>query len=106
MGRAKWQTAVNGIANASSRPNPTLQAQPRYTFNPSANTTPWYLQLFSGFIIETAGKRTHRMDQAQHIAEMNRTNIGQVAWQVRSRLRGHLVTYVGAQQRLASLMSN
>jgi cobalt-zinc-cadmium efflux system outer membrane protein len=103
VARARWKTLAGGIDNAASRPNPVFQSQSRYSINPSGQTSPWYLQLFSGFTIETAGKRGYRIEQAGHLAEVSRLNIGQVAWQVRSRLRSNLVIHLGAIAKLATL---
>lgn len=105
VARARWKTLTGGVDNAASRPNPIFQSQPRYSFNPPGNTSPWYLQLFSGFTIETAGKRGLRIDQAKHLAEVSRINIGQTAWQVRSRLRISLVSHLGAQERFAAFQN-
>lgn len=103
IARSRLKTLTSGVENAGSKPNPIFQSQPRYTFNPSTNASPWYLQLFSGFTIETAGKRGHRVEQATHLAEVSRINIGQIAWQVRSRLRNSLVSHLGAKGRLIAL---
>lgn len=103
VARAQWKTSLGGIDNASARPNPVLQSQPRYGINPASGLTPWYLQLFSGFVIETAGKRHHRIEQAKALSEASRIRLGQVAWQVRSRLRSSLVNYLSALERLEVL---
>jgi len=103
VARARWKTTIGSIENASSRPNPIFQGQSRYTFNPSSNITPWYLQLFSGFTIETTGKRGNRIDQAKHLAEASRMMIGQTAWQVRSRLRNSLVNHLGALEKTVAI---
>ncbi|MCA9840545.1 MAG: TolC family protein [Cyanobacteria bacterium HKST-UBA03] len=103
VARAQFNTATGGIATAHARPTPTLQSQPRYTFNPRGGITPWYMQIFSGFIIETAGKRRHRTEQATHLANASQFAVGQAAWLVRSRLRSALVTHLGATLRLDTL---
>lgn len=103
VARAQWKTTIGGIDNASSRPNPLIQSQARYSTNPITGTTPWYLQLFSGFVVETAGKRHHRIEQAKALSEASRARIGQIAWQVRSRLRASLVNHISAVERLEVL---
>ena len=103
VARAQWKTTLGGIENARSRPNPLLQSQGRYSINPAPGLTPWYLQLFSGFVIETAGKRQHRIEQAKALSEAGRARIGQAAWLVRSRLRSNLVNYLSALERLQVL---
>ena len=103
IARAQWKTTLGGIDNARSRPNALLQSQARYSINPAPGLTPWYLQLFSGFVIETAGKRHHRIEQAKALSEASRARIGQTAWLVRSRLRSTLVNTLSALERLEVL---
>ncbi|MDP1619963.1 MAG: TolC family protein, partial [bacterium] len=88
--RAKWGTAKAGIVTAAQRPNPTLQLPFQHTTGSSGNS-PWTFGLGLDIPIETAGKRGYRIAQAQQLSDAARFSIGNVAWQVRSRLRAQLL---------------
>jgi outer membrane protein, heavy metal efflux system len=90
VARARWAVATAGKVTASQRPNPSLSVTPSY------NTTtripsPWVVAPALDIPLETAGKRGYRIAQADHLSEAAKLKIGAVAWEVRSRLRGHLV---------------
>lgn len=99
VARARWKMAKGGVDLASDRPGEIFQASPRYNANAPASKTPWYLEIASSFMFETAGKRKHRMEQAKHTAEVSRFNIAQTAWLTRSRLRASLVSVLAASER-------
>lgn len=103
VARAKWRSAAGAIDTAKSRPNPIFQATPRYTHNADFGNSPWYQGFFSGFVIETAGKRKNRVAQAHHLSEMSRQGIAQSAWLIRSRLRNAVVTYLAGEKRMTLL---
>ena len=88
--RAQWGTAQAGLRTAGQRPNPTVTVSPQYnttTFTPS----PWVVGLNLDIPVETAGKRGHRLTQAQHLSDAAKLNIATTAWQVRGSLRRALV---------------
>lgn len=98
LARAQWGTAQAGLRTAGQRPNPTFSASPQYnatTFTPS----PWVAAFNLDIPIETAGKRGHRMAQAQHLSEAARLNIAATAWQVRGKLRRALVDCYAASEQ-------
>ncbi|MDP2024634.1 TolC family protein [Sulfuriferula sp.] len=100
--RAKWGTAKAGIVTAAQRPNPTLQLPFQHTTGSSGNS-PWTFGLGLDIPIETAGKRGYRIAQAQQLSDAARFSIGNVAWQVRSRLRAQLLKLYTATQKTAIL---
>ena len=53
--------------------------------------------------LETAGKRGHRIAQAEHLSESARLNIAATAWQVRGKVREALLDFSAARQREALL---
>lgn len=95
LARAQWGTARAGLRTAGQRPNPTLTASPQYnatTLTPS----PWVAAFNLDIPIETAGKRGHRLTQAQHLSDAAKLNIAATAWQVRGKLRRALVDLCAA----------
>ena len=100
--RAKWGTAKAGMVTAAQRPNPTLQLPFQHTTG-SSGSSPWTFGLGLDIPIETAGKRGYRIAQAQQLSDAARFSIGNVAWQVRSRLRAQLLTLYAATQKIAIL---
>lgn len=98
LARARWHTAQAGSRTAGQRPNPTLTASPQYnatTLTPS----PWVVALNLDLPIETAGKRGHRIAQAQHLSDAAKLKIASTAWQVRARLRTALVDLYAADEQ-------
>lgn len=102
VARAKWGTAKAGTVTAAQRPNPTLQLPFQHTTG-SSGSSPWTFGLGLDIPIETAGKRGYRIAQAQQLSDAARFSIGNVAWQVRSRLRAQLLTLYAATQKTAIL---
>lgn len=103
IARARWGTVHAGVLTAGQRPNPSLQLPFQYATNPSGGDAPWTLGFTLDIPIETAGKRGYRIEQAQQLADVARFNIGNVAWQVRSRLRIQLLSLYTATRRAGLL---
>ena len=102
VARAKWGTAKAGMVTAAQRPNPTLQLPFQHTTG-SSGSSPWTFGLGLDIPVETAGKRGYRIAQAQQLSDAARFSIGNVAWQVRSRLRAQLLTLYAVTQKTAIL---
>ncbi|MHB9020887.1 MAG: TolC family protein [Halothiobacillus sp.] len=100
--RAKWGTAKAGIVTAAQRPNPTLHLPFQHTTG-SSGSSPWTFGLGLDIPIETAGKRGYRVAQAQQLSDAARFSIGNVAWQVRSRLRAQLLNLYTSTQKTSIL---
>lgn len=99
VARAKAAISQAAIQTAGQHPNPTLQFPLGYTSNAKAGESPHTFGLGLDIPIETAGKRGYRMAQAQQMSNAARFNIGNVAWQVRSRLRMHLLNLHAATRK-------
>ena len=91
IARAKWSVAAAAVKTAGQLPNPTLQLPFGYTVDAKKGDTPWTYGINLDIPIETAGKRGYRIAQAQQLSLAARLDIGNVAWQVRSRLRRDLL---------------
>jgi outer membrane protein, heavy metal efflux system len=100
--RAKWGTAKAGVVSAAQRPNPALLLPFHHTSDSSGNS-PWTYGLGLDIPLETAGKRGYRIAQAQQLSDAARFSIGSVAWEIRSRLRAHLLKLYDAK-RTASIL--
>ena len=98
--RAKVAGADAAVITARQRINPSLSAEGGYNRTPDSVATYAFAPAFT---IETAGKRGYRMLAAQKSAEAARIALLEAEWQVRSRVRGALVSYFFAQRRLGSL---
>lgn len=99
VARAKWGTARARVTTAAQRPNPALQLPFQYNANPRNGASPWTFGFGLAIPIETAGKRGYRTDQATHMSDAARFNIGNAAWQLRSRLRTQLLNLHTATRR-------
>jgi len=102
VARAQWQLAEAGVKTAGGRPNPTLSVSPQYnstTFVPS----PWGPSINLDIPIETMGKRSKRIAEAEKLSEAARWNFISAAWQIRSGVRTALGEFSIAQQRLPLL---
>jgi outer membrane protein TolC len=102
VARAQWQLAEAGVKTAGGRPNPTLSVSPQYnstTFVPS----PWGPSINFDIPIETMGKRSKRIAEAESLSESARWQFVSAVWSVRSGVRLALADYSIAQQRLPLL---
>ncbi len=99
VARAKWSVAAAAVKTAGQRPNPTLQLPFGYTVDAKNGNTPWTYGINLDIPVETAGKRGYRIAQAQQLSLSARLDIGNVAWQVRSRLRGDLLNLYAASRK-------
>lgn len=93
--RAKFTSGEAATETANQRPNPSLSLPLQYADQP---IKPWTYGLALDIPIETAGKRGYRVAQAQQLSDATRLNIGQTAWQIRSRLRSALLDHYAASQ--------
>ncbi len=100
--RARWAVAEASITTAGQRPNPVLGVSP--TYNSTATfPTPWIVATSLDVPIETAGKRTKRLAQAQHLADAARFAIATTAWEIRTRLRRILLELWSTQEAESTL---
>ncbi|OIQ82915.1 cobalt-zinc-cadmium resistance protein CzcC precursor [mine drainage metagenome] len=107
VARAGWQLARTAETTAARKPDPELSTIGEHHSIPGTipggAVSPWTLGFSLGIPIETAGKRAIRMEHAASLSEAARIEIGQAAWQIRSRLRGRLSDYHGALQQISLL---
>ena len=104
VAQAELASARAAEITAGRRSNPTVGVTPEYTVNPASGVTPWIATIQFDLPIETAGKRGHRMARARQLSEAARLRLGDMAWQVRSRVRVELLDFHDAGRR-AELLS-
>jgi outer membrane protein TolC len=103
VARAKWDVAEAAVITAGQRPNPILRLPFQYTVDPKNGDTPWTYGINLDIPIETAGKRGYRIAQAQQLSLATRLDIGNIAWQVRSRLRSDLLNLYATTRKVSFL---
>lgn len=97
VARAKLRESEAGIEAAQARPNPTFSFAPTYNQETPSGNTPWILGYALDLPIETAHKRTYRVREAGHRAEVARLRLAESAWLVRSAVRRALLDLEAAE---------
>jgi len=99
VARAQAGVSQAAIKSARQRPNPSLQFPLGYVTNAKNGESPYIFGLGLDIPIETAGKRGYRVAQAQQLSNAARFQVGNIAWQIRSRLRNQLLDLYAATRR-------
>jgi len=99
VSRARWSAADAAVVTAGTRPNPSLNIAPEYSTNSPAGLSPWLPSIAFDVPIETAGKRGHRLTQAQQLSQSARWSVMTTAWGVRRKLTSALLEYTVARDR-------
>lgn len=95
--RANYDSVAAGKITAAQRPNPTVSVSPVYNTT-TAVPSPWLVTASLDVPIETAGKRSYRRAQAQHLSDAARFGLATAAWDVRARLRRAMLELWAAQE--------
>jgi outer membrane protein, heavy metal efflux system len=103
VARAQWRAAQAAEITAGQRPNPGISGALEHHSKTDGGISPWTYGISLAVPVETSGKRQARMDQAASLSEAARIEIGQTAWQVRSRLRDSLLEYQAALRQVSLL---
>ncbi len=99
-----WLRATQGAqVSAAERPNPVIGVKPGFNSSTpsSADISPWILDLAVDFPIETMGKRSARMAQADFRLEAAKLGLAAKAWEIRSSVRTALLELHAARQGVA-----
>lgn len=99
VARARGLVADAAIETARSRPNPALALAPEYSTDPPAGISHWMPGLSLDIPVETAGKRRHRISEAQHLAEAAKWSVVTSAWSVRSAVANAILDGSSARRR-------
>src|ERR1700738_22956 len=87
--RARITSTKAALVTAGARPNPTLSIVPGIP-------SPYLLTLDFAIPIETAGKRTHRLEIARSLDQAARFDLADSAWTIHSAVRTALLNYMVA----------
>jgi outer membrane protein TolC len=106
IAHAKLAGAEADAITARQRPNPTISftsifSQAAVAGAIPAGAAPLTIGPVVDFILETAGKREYRTEQARHLEESARWDLATAGWQVRGHVRNALLNLWAAQQRLS-----
>src|SRR5260221_1777097 len=99
VARAKVATAQAAIVTAGARPNPTFGFSATNVSRLLGGMPPWISGFTLDVPIETAGKRGHRIAQAQALANAAALSFSQAEWFAKSRVRKSLLDSFAAKQR-------
>ena len=100
---AKAQLALANLAvnTANQQQRPTLSGRTAHSDLANHDKNPWAFGLEVEIPIETANKRQIKVEEAQHLQEVSRIDVADVAWQLRSQIAKDLLSYYenSAQQK-------
>src|SRR5271156_6395325 len=96
--RARIAESQAQIVTAGARPNPSLGLTPGVP-------SPYLLTLDLSFPLETAGKRSYRIQAARNLELASRLELAQTAWTIRGAVRAALLDYLMSLQSLDLLRS-
>jgi len=103
VARAQWQAARAQEITAGQKQNPSITGNIEHHSKTEGGISPWTLGIGFDIPIETGNKRQARINQASSLSQAARIDIGQQAWQVRSRLQASLIEYRAALHRTGLL---
>lgn len=97
--RASAASTKAGIKQAGVWPNPTLIWSPEALYNARSapGVFPWTLGFSLDLLVETAGKRGARIDQARQQSNAAILNVASAVWVVRSSVRKALIDLYSAR---------
>ena len=97
VARAQMAVASANVQTAGMRPNPDLNVRP--SFNETTTVpTPWIVAGGLNFPIETAGRRSIRISQAEHLEKSAQLDVASRAWTIRSQVRTSYLELWSASQ--------
>lgn len=99
VARAQWRAAQAQEITAGQKPNPSISSSAEHHSRTEGGISPWTFSISLDIPIETGGKRQARIDRANSLSQAARIEIGEQAWQVRSRLQASLIEYRAALLR-------
>ena len=96
--RAQWAAVDASKITAGERPNPSVSVTPGYDRQIPGAPSPWIVPITFDLPIETAGKRSKRIAEANNLSEAARWDFISAAWQTRSHVRAALVGFYSARE--------
>lgn len=96
--RESLLAAQAALITAGERPNPSIAITPAYDTGVPGAIHPWIVPLSFDWPIETAGRRSFRLAQAQHLAAAARWDLVGAVWRVRTHVRAALLELYAARR--------
>lgn len=104
VAKAQLALADTAIDTANQRQNPTLGGSLDRSNQANEDISPWAYGLTVDIPVETANKRTIRVENAQHLRDSAELDVAEIAWQLRSQIAKDLIAYhenIALQQQLS-----
>ena len=98
--RARVAEADGRVVTAGARPNPMARLEGEHSDDPTEPESPWGLGLVLDFVVDPSGHREHERQAASSLAEAERLQLAQSAWEVRRHVRDALVELLLADREL------
>jgi len=93
VARAQWRAAEAAKLGAGERPRPTINGSLAKGNNANNDISPYAYGLSIDIPIETADKRSIRIENAEHLSQAARLEIAQAAWRLRNQVALSLYEY-------------
>ena len=103
LARREWQEAQGAVITAKQWPNPSVILNPAYNTTSASPVSPWIAPINFDWLMETAGKRSHRQERARQLAEAARQRYVAKACDVRARVRAAMLEAFAAGETEALL---
>lgn len=103
LARQEWLEAQGAMTTAKQLPNPMATLNPAYNTSSGSAVTPWIGAVSFDWLLETAGKRTHRQEKARLLAESARQKYVAKAYEVRAKVRAAMLEAFSARETEALL---
>jgi outer membrane protein TolC len=97
--KAEAEAVKAAAKTAATRPNPSASFIPTRVANPAAGDSPWLAGFTLDIPIETAGKRSRRMEHARELANAAVLRVAEASWKVRVKLRKAWLDLFAAERR-------
>jgi cobalt-zinc-cadmium efflux system outer membrane protein len=103
VARAQWRAALANETIAAERPLAAINGNAAHSNQANQDIKPYAYGLSFDIPLETANKRSIRIENAQHLSEAAKLDIAQTAWLLRQSVAQALYEYQFNQQQIAVL---
>lgn len=93
VARAQWHAAEAAKLSAGERPKPTISGSLAKGNNANNDISPYAYGLSIDIPLETADKRSIRIENAEHLSQAAKLEIAQTAWRLRNQVAQSLYEY-------------
>lgn len=93
VARTQWRAAEAAKLSAGERPKPTISGSLAKGNNANNDISPYAYGLSIDIPLETADKRSIRIENAEHLSQAAKLEIAQTAWRLRNQVAQSLFEY-------------